>query len=130
MLTSRRVCEEMEQKKKSIEQRLRALRSSTTENRSTPRQSSPDLRRRFAQPVVIRVTELDDESLLSTALRRGAVEEKRKEDNTKWKEEKNRVILNRGLEMEKGVVSDTVGENAEAVLSDMLSTLNELKMGE
>ena len=73
---------------------------------------------------------MDDESLLSTALRRGAVEEKRKEDNTKWKEEKNRVILNRGLEMEKGVVSDTVGENAEAVLSDMLSTLNELKMGE
>ena len=124
------MCEEMEQKKKSIEQRLRALRSSTTENRSTPRQSSPDLRRRFAQPVVIRVTELDDESLLSAALRRGAVEEKREEDNTKWKEEKNRVILNRGLEMEKGVVSDTVGENAEAVLSDMLSTLNELKMGE
>ena len=124
------MCEEMEQKKKSIEQRLRALRSSTTENRSTPRQSSPDLRRRFAQPVVIRVTELDDESLLSAALRRGAVEEKREEDNTKWKEEKNRVILNRGLEMEKGVVSDTVGENAEAVLSDMLSTLNELKMSE
>ena len=120
----------MEQKKKSIEQRLRALRSSTTENRSTPRQSSPDLRRRFAQPVVIRVTELDDESLLSAALRHGAVEEKREEDNTKWKEEKNRVILNRGLEMEKGVVSDTVGENAEAVLSDMLSTLNELKMSE
>ena len=32
--------------------------------------------------------------------------------------------------MEKGVVSDIEGENAEAVLSDMLSTLNELKMSE
>ena len=120
----------MEQKKESIEQRLRALRSSTTESRSTPCQSSVDLRQRFAQPVVIRVTELDDESLLSAALRRAAVEETRETDNTKWKEEKNRAILNRGLEMEKGVVSDIEGENAEAVLSDMFSTLNELKMSE
>ena len=123
---NRGVCEEMEQKKESIEKRLHALQSSKTEIASTSCHSSANLRRRFPQPVVIEVTELNDESLLSAALRCEAVEEKREEGNDKWKEEKNEVILNRGLEMERGVC-DEAEESGEVVLSDMLSTLSELK---
>lgn len=110
-MTSRMILEDLNAKKALLSRAIQAV-DADKRQQGTHLQSS-GLRAHFPKPVCVEVTAMSEESMVAEALRWEEREEKVATENKEWVREKNRVILERGKEVEQSGWKDAVPEEQE-----------------
>lgn len=110
-MTNRIILEELNAKKALLSRVVQEV-DADKQQQGTHLQGS-ELRTCFPKPVCVEVTGISDESMVAKALRWEEREKEVVKENKEWVKEKNRVILERGKEVEQSGWKDAVPEEQE-----------------
>lgn len=110
-MTNRIILEELNEKKALLSRVVQEV-DADKQQQGTYLQGS-ELRACFPKPVCVEVTGISDESMVAKALRWEEREKEVVKENKEWVKEKNRVILERGKEVEQSGWKDAVPEEQE-----------------